>query len=149
MNLRAIAPKTVLLAMFAMVFGSDAFAGKNAIEGQVFDRNGEPVVRAVVTLTPGNVQLVTDVQGKFLIDYARDEAGERVRMPTKVDVELEVFKPGFHTHDVHFFYKRGAVQVEQITLSEDTIEVEDDAQNLDPGLFSDRSQSSGATYEGQ
>ncbi len=149
MNLHATARKTILLALCAAAFASSAFAGKNAIEGQVLDRNGEPVVRAVVTLKPGNVQLVTDAQGKFLIDYARDSSGARVRMPTKVDVELEVFKPGFHTHDLQFFYKRGAIEVEQITLKEDTIEVEDDAQNLDPGLFSDRSQSSGATYEGQ
>lgn len=126
-----------------------AHAGRNAISGQVLDRNGDPVERAIVALEPGNVQLVTDGEGRFYIDYARDTAGQRVRLATKVDVEIEIFKPGFHTEEVTFYYKRGLIEVEEITLKEETLRVEGDDQNLDPGLFSDRSQSSGATYEGQ
>lgn len=137
------------LALGALSWASPAHAAKNYIAGQVLDRNGAPVERAIVTLEPGNVQLITDGQGKFLIDYARDGGGQRVKLATKVDYKLEVFKPGFHTEALNFFYKHGAIAVDQITLKEDTIKVEDDGENLDPGLFSDRSQSSGATYEGQ
>lgn len=145
------AARGVAFAVALAVAGwpSPSFAGKNYIAGQVLDRNGDPVERAIVTLAPGNVQLITDADGKFVIDYARDGTGQRVKLGTKVDYKLEVFKPGFHTEALKFFYKHGAIAVDEITLKEDTIRVDDDGENLDPGLFSDRSQSSGATYEGQ
>jgi hypothetical protein len=133
----------------AVALAMPAEASRNYISGQVIDRNGKPVERAIVTLAPGNVQLVTDSEGKFLIDYLRDDAGQRMRLARKVDYQLEVFKPGYHTESLPVHYKRGAVAVDPFTLKEDTIEVTDDDKNIDPGLFSDRSQSGGATYEGQ
>jgi hypothetical protein len=107
------------LAFGVLAWSGPAHAAKNYIQGQVLDRNGQPVERAIVTLAPGNVQLITDGEGKFLIDYARDDAGQRVRLATKVDYQLEVFKPGFHTEAKKFFYKHGAIQVDEITLNED------------------------------
>jgi hypothetical protein len=140
-----------LAALLALAFAlaAPAEAGRNFISGQVMDRNGEPVQRAIITLSPGNVQLVTDAEGRFLIDYLRDEAGERTRLLRKTNYDLEIFKPGYHTAKTSFFYKRGGVVLDPTTLKEDTIEVADDGQNLDPGLFGDRTQGSGATYEGQ
>ena len=41
---------------------------------------GEPLPRAVVSLVPGNVELVTDRDGRFVIDYLRDQSGERVKL---------------------------------------------------------------------
>jgi len=72
-----------------------------------------------------------------------------VKLARKVDYQLEVFKPGFHTEAKTFFYKNGSLWMEDMTLKEDSIAVDDDDSQLDPGLFSDRTQSSGATYEGQ
>lgn len=126
-----------------------AHAGRNAIAGQVFDRNGQPVNRAIVALRPGNVELVTDRQGRFLIDYLRDEDGSRTRLARKTDYALEVFKPGYHVHTVDLFFKRGAVDLPAITLVEETITVEDQAENLDPGLYKDPTHAAGANYEGQ
>lgn len=135
--------------VFGLAVSPPAEAGKAGISGQVLDRNGEPVARAVVTLAPGNVQLITDASGKFLIDYVRDAEGQRAKLTKKVDYVLEVFKPGFNLEKRKFFYKSGVVIVDAITLAEDTIKVEGDGENIDPGLFSDRTHSSGATYEGQ
>lgn len=143
------------LALAALLLGvgvgvsPPAQAAKPGISGVVLDRNGEPVPRAVVTLAPGNVQLITDAQGKFLIDYVRDAEGQRARLAKKVDYVLEVFKPGYNLEKRKFFYKKGLVVVDTITLAEDTIDVEGDGENIDPGLFSDRTHGAGATYEGQ
>lgn len=126
-----------------------AFAGRHSIAGQVLDRNGQPVERAIITLSPGNVQLVTDAEGRFLIDYVRDDAGERAKLLKKTDYTVEVFKPGYHIEKISFFYKRGPVAVDPIELTEETIKVDDDGANIDPGLFTDRTHGSGATYEGQ
>lgn len=126
-----------------------AQAGRNAISGQVLTRNGDAVERAIVTLQPGSVQIITDVEGRFLIDYLRDDAGDRTRLAKKTEYTVEIFKPGYHTHELTFFYKRGAVVIDNVTLKEDTLEVSDDGQALDPGLFGDRTHAAGATYEGQ
>lgn len=126
-----------------------AWAGGHAIGGQILDRNGDPIERAIITLVPGNVQMITDAEGRFLIDYLRDDAGERVKLAKKTEYTLDVFKPGYHTEAVKFFYKAGVVEVDTVQLKEDSIDVQDDGSNLDPGLFSDGAQSSGATYEGQ
>lgn len=137
------------LLVFGLAVSPPAEAAKPGINGQVLDRNGLPVARAVVTLTPGNVQLITDNEGKFLIDYVRSNDGARARLTKKVEYVLEVFKPGYNLEKRKFFYKRGLITVDAITLAEDTIQVDGDGENIDPGLFSDRTHSSGATYEGQ
>jgi hypothetical protein len=146
---RIVRTARTILALLALWVAPPAEAGRHYIEGQVVDRNGEPVTRAIITLAPGNVQLITDTEGRFLIDYLRDETGERTRLSKKSDYDLEVFKPGFHLEKRSFFYRSGPVNVDMITLKEDTITVEDDGQNVDPGLFSDRTHAAGATYEGQ
>jgi hypothetical protein len=144
-------PRRSALAVlvFGLLASSPALAARNSISGQVLDRNGKPVERAVVTLNPGNVQLVTDAEGRFLIDYLRDESGERTRVQAKVEYDLEVFKAGYHIETVHLTYKRGAILVDAVTLLEDTIEVRDEGENLDPTEFSTQTQAGGATYEGQ
>lgn len=138
-----------LLALALLLAAGPAWAAKNSISGQVVDRNGKPVTRAIITLAPGNVQMITDDQGKFTIDYLRSESGERVKLTKKVDYDLEVFKPGFHVEKRNFFYKSGPVSVDTITLAEETVQIAPDTENIDPGLFNDKTHGSGATYEGQ
>ena len=132
-----------------LLLAASAWGAKHSIAGRVVDRNGEPMSRAVVSLSPGNVELVTDRDGRFLVDYLRDEAGERVKMQKKTEYALTVFKPGFHDFAVAIPYKRGPLELEQVTMIEETIAVDDFPENLDPALYSRPAQSAGATYEGQ
>jgi len=136
------------LLIVALLIPSAAAAG-HSISGQVLDRNGEPIQRAVVSLAPGSVQLVTDQDGRFLIDYLRDDEGKRSKLKKRTMYALEVFKPGYHVHALSVDYKRGEVVLQAFTLTEETITVEDMDDNLDPGLFQDSSHNSGANYEGQ
>jgi hypothetical protein len=138
----------VLIGAALMALATSASA-KNVISGQIIDRNGEPVNRAIVSLDPGNVQLVTDRLGNFTIDYLRDEDGERVKLRRKTDYRVEVFKPGYHTQAVSLYFKRGEILMEAITVVEDTIEIQDHGENLDSDLFKDSTHSAGANYEGQ
>lgn len=142
----------LIVAMLALTLPGSALAAKHIIQGQVLDRNGEPVDRAIITLTPvesdDTAELVTDREGRFLIDYLRDADGERVKLAKRAEYDLEVFKPGFHVQTSTFFYKRGTLDLEPLLLIEETIAIEDDQQNL-AGEFEDRTHSAGATYEGQ
>lgn len=138
-----------LLLVALLGASSVASAARNEINGQVLDRQGEPVHRAIISLEPGNVELVTDRDGRFLIDYLRDDDGERSRLKRKIDYTVEVFKPGYHTESYTFYYKRGRQEVPTFTIKEETIKISDDGQDLDPELYQDQTQSSGATYEGQ
>jgi hypothetical protein len=140
--------RTALIAL-ALLLAVPAQAGKHWIAGRVTDRNGEPVDNAIVSLAPGNVQLVTDRDGQFLIDYLRDPAGERTKLEKKTMYDLEIFKPGFHVAAKSLDYRKGIMDVEAITLVEETIEIHDDGENLDPDLYADSTHSSGANYEGQ
>jgi hypothetical protein len=128
---------------------STADAASHNIGGRVVDRNGEPLSRAVVSLAPGNVELVTDRDGRFLIDYLRDQQGERIKLGKKTEYTLEVFKAGFHTFQLPVSYKRGELEVETVTMVEESIDVQDFPENLDPALYTKATQSAGATYEGQ
>ncbi|NCG22309.1 MAG: hypothetical protein GWP91_25105, partial [Rhodobacterales bacterium] len=74
---------------------------------------------------------------------------ERTRLAKKTDYVLEVFKPGFHSFAVSLHYKRGPITLEAITLVEETIQVQDHGENLDPTLYADPTHSAGANYEGQ
>ena len=47
------------------------------------------------------------------------------------------------------YYKKGGITMDPITLTEETIKIQDQAENLDPGLYSDPTHSAGANYEGQ
>ncbi|MEZ4319006.1 MAG: carboxypeptidase-like regulatory domain-containing protein [Myxococcota bacterium] len=134
--------------MWWMLLGT-ALAGRHAITGQVTDRNGDPVDRAIVSLAPGNVELVTDREGRFLIDYTRTDKGDRTRLLRKTDYTLEVFRPGYHTTSTKFFYKSGPFEVETLTLAEESINVPDGGENLDPDIYRDPTHTAGANYEGQ
>lgn len=126
-----------------------ACLAKHQITGQILDRNGKPLPRAVVSLTPGNVSMVTDTQGNFVIDYLRDEGGDRTRLSTRTEYTFEVAKVGFHTFKQPLVYKRGSFMVEPVMMIEHTIDITDLPENLDPGLYTSPTQSAGATYEGQ
>lgn len=146
---------SLTLAGLALLVAAPASAGKHYIAGRIIDRNGDPIDQAVVTLTPkdedaaANVQLVTDREGRYLVDYLRDDEGERTKLSKRVDYVLEVFKPGFHTRELDFYYKKGELQVDTLMMTEDTIEVHADDAELDPQAYDQSTQSSGATYEGQ
>jgi len=155
-------PRTLrIAAVIAALAGSSlglavpAQAGNHYIAGRIIDRNGDPIDQAVVTLRPldpdkeVNVQLVTDREGRFLVDYLRDESGERTKLEKRVDYEIEVYKPGFHTRELEFYYKKGELQVDTLMMTEDTIVVHDDEADMDPDAYEQRTHSSGANYEGQ
>ncbi len=139
----------LLLPLLMALMPTSASAARNQISGIVTDRNGAPVQRAIVALEPGNVQLVTDRDGRFVIDYLRDDEGERGRLKRRTSYKLEVFRPGFHARSVEFFYRGGPVEVDEIALVEETIDVHDHGESLDRDLYSAPTQSTGATYEGQ
>jgi hypothetical protein len=122
---------------------------KPAITGHVVDRNGGGMSRAIVSLAPGNVELVTDRDGNFLVDYLRAEDGDRRKLDRRTDYVLEVFKPGYHTYSTTLTYKKGVFVVETVTMVEESIDLADLPENLDPALYKSQTQSSGANYEGQ
>lgn len=126
-----------------------AGCAKHQISGQVVDRNGKPLDRVVVSLDPGGVELVTDAEGAFLIDYLRDERGQRMRLDRKANYSLQLLKPGYNKQKLDFYYKRGELALETVTLDEDTIRVAPGPEDIDPARFKDRTQSEGSTYEGE
>ena len=135
--------------LFALLLSPAAMAGKHIISGTILDRNGEPVDRVTISLMPGNVQLVTDREGHFHIDYLRDDQGERIRLAKRTDYQLEIFKPGYHSQTYNFYYNKGLQELDRFTVIEDTIQVQDHGENLDPTLHAQPTNTSGATYEGQ
>ena len=141
-------PRALSLFVAAIALSSSGCAS-HIIYGQVVDRNGEPMERAIVTLSPGNVQLVTDQEGNFQIDYVRDEAGERTKLTKKSDYNVDIFQVGYHPSNTSLFYKRGELVLDPIVLKEDTIRVVGSDSDIDPGQYSDRTHSAGATYEGE
>lgn len=151
MNRPAILTALVALAATAV----PAVAGNHYIAGRIIDRNGDPIDQAVVTLKPKdddkdvNVQLVTDREGRFLVDYLRDEDGDRTKLAKRAEYLIEVYKPGFHTRELDFFYKKGEHQVDTLMMTEDTIVVHDDDADLDPEEYEQATHSAGANYEGQ
>lgn len=122
---------------------------KPAIQGRVVDRNGVAMSRAIVSFSPGNVELVTDRDGNFLVDYLRDERGERERLRKRTTYTVEVFKPGYHTFATQVPYRAGVLALDTVTMVEETIDLADLPENLDPALYKTQTQSSGANYEGQ
>lgn len=138
----------VVLATTLLVPGI-AWAKKPAIYGSVVDRNGETVARVNVKMAPGNVEIITDESGKFKIDYLRDDEGNRIKLNKRVDYEIEYFKLGYHPEKQSFYFKRGELFLEPVTLKEDSIAVKTSSDNIDPGLYPDRSQTGGGSYEGE
>lgn len=126
-----------------------ACATHHVISGQVVDRNGQPVERANVALAPGNVEIITDDNGHFAIDYLRDAEGSRTKLSRRTDYTVEFFKVGFHPEKQAFYYKRGEFVLEPVTLTEDTVRVETATVDIDPAKFPDRQQAAGGSYEGE
>jgi hypothetical protein len=130
------------------------------IAGAVLDRNGAPVPGAIVSIEPGldnsaeaasvgSVEVVTDADGRWSIDYLRNELGERVRLARRTTYRIEAFRVGFHVEDAEFDYRRGEVEVAPLTLTADTIRVSAPEDDIDPGRFNRPSQATGATFEGE
>jgi hypothetical protein len=142
------------LVLLAVLTAAPAIAAKNYIAGRVIDRNGDPIDKAVITLRPQTdkglqAQLVTDREGRFLIDYLRDPAGERAKLARRSEYAVEVYKPGFHLRNVSVIYRKGELQVDTLMLTEDTIVVHDDDVQLDPDAYDQSTHAAGANYEGQ
>ena len=136
---------TALIGIAAATVG----CGPHLIEGQIIDRNGRPVPRAIVGIAPGNVEIVTDGAGKFMLDYLRDEAGERVKLKRRTDYGIEIFKPGYHVLNQDFYYKRGELLMEPLVLKEDSIRVIGSDELYSPDDHRDRTHSSGQSLEGE
>lgn len=141
-------PNPSLLVLSIALF-LNGCAGKHAITGAVVDRNGKPVPRAIVSLEPGGVEMITDREGGFVIDYLRDPEGRRIPLARRTTYTLEVLKPGFHTASQTVAFRRGQLMLEELTLLEDTIEVGASEGDLDPGRYRDRAHSDGSNYEGE
>ena len=141
--------RPLALAGLSLSLSGAGCAARQAITGKVVDRNGDPIDRVIVSLTPGDVELLTDSDGGFAIDYMRDEKGQRVRLERRRDYSVEMFRLGYHVGQTTVTYKRGELVMEPVTLTEDTVRMEAPEVEVDPGQFRDRTQGSGATYEGE
>lgn len=139
------------LALLAGLLGalSSGCATHHAIVGRVVNRNGEPMDKVIISVKPGSVELITDSEGNFVVDYLRDDAGNRVKLAKKSDYEIETFRTGYHTSKTTFYFKKGELLLDPITMAEDTIKVRDSQEDVDPAKYPDRAQSAGAAYEGE
>ena len=134
----------------ALIWAGTGCAARHTISGTVIDRNGEPMDRVIVALAPGNVEILTDNEGRFAIDYVRNDDGSRARLKRRSDYTLTFFRTGFQDTREALYYKRGAHDCGTIQMLEDTIEVSEPAAPLDPKrLHAEPSASGGATYEGE
>ena len=115
----------IVAGIGTMVWATAAFAGNNSIDGLVVDRNGAPIPRARIELSPGNVELITDREGRFTISYLRDETNERIKLNKKTEYTLEVFKPGYHLSIMNVPYKRGVLELDAVALVPETLKVAD------------------------
>lgn len=128
---------------------SSGCAARHQFGAQVLDRNGQPIERAVVALSPGHVKLVTDRDGWFLVEYLRDEEGRRVRLARNTLYALSIVKPGYHPLHLDVRYHRGRVVMDPLVLVEDTIHLEDHGERIDPEIYQRSTHAAGANYEGQ
>ncbi|NOY26152.1 MAG: hypothetical protein GXP62_09800 [Oligoflexia bacterium] len=139
----------VTLAAVLVCASVTGCGGKRIIHGQILSRNGDPMDRVIVSLDPGGVELITDEQGAFAIDYLRDDEGERVKLDKKTDYTLEAFRTGYHIERMNFYFKRGELFLDPLTMKEDTIRLRASDDDIDPERFPDRTNSSGSNYEGE
>jgi hypothetical protein len=100
----------------ALAFGPPALAAHRSISGRVVDESGEPMPRAIISLEPGYVELVTAADGSFTIDYLRDSMGERRKLERRTRYTLEAFRPGFQHVQLEVDYRRKALDLGVITL---------------------------------
>ncbi|MEZ4236096.1 MAG: carboxypeptidase-like regulatory domain-containing protein [Myxococcota bacterium] len=116
----------MMLAWLLTTFGSSAaWAGGPVIAGVVTNQNGDPMPRATVSLQPGNVEVATDREGRFEFSYLRDDQGERIKLEKRQTYRLEVFKTGFHLVELDVPYKRGAHEVDPVSMLPETLRVQD------------------------
>jgi hypothetical protein len=135
----------------AMVFliaalSDDALGANAVIGGIVTNQNNEPLERAQIRLSPGNVELVTGRDGRYEIVYLRDQTGERVKLTKRQEYQLEVFKVGFHVTTVPVIYKRGVLEVETVSLTPETLKIDDMLVDLDASEL--MTQANGNSKEG-
>lgn len=143
------AEKAMRLTISFLFLAFVGCAQHHAISGSVIDRNGEPLDRVIISVDPGSVEMLSDEHGMFIVDYLRDDVGERVKLERRTDYELTVFKPGYHEAKTRFYFKRGELLLEPVTMRADTIRIDAADDNIDPGLYPDRAQNNGAAYEGE
>ena len=136
-------------ALILAITPGAALAGKHSLGGNVVDRNGQPLERVNITLAPGNVEIITDETGKFLIDYLRDEEGNRTKLAKRTEYTITFFKVGFHEAKQTLAYKRGELVIGTLTMKEETIKLDPSADNIDPSTYPTRQQDSGGSYEGE
>ena len=98
--------------LFLLCLPVVAVAKGHAIVGQVIDRNGKPVERVNVALSPGNVEIITDNSGGFRIDYLRDADGNRIKLSKRTEYVLTFFRVGYNEESLQFSYKRGELILE-------------------------------------
>ena len=135
-----------MIGLFFLTFFGCAH---HVISGSVVDRNGDSIARANVRLAPGNVDTVTDDSGAFSVDYLRDDEGNRTKLAKRTHYEVSVFRVGYHEQVIGFDFKRGALELETITLLTDTIKVSNSGDDIDTAKNPDRAQSGGGSYEGE
>ena len=138
-----------LLPLVGWLLLAAGCARHHAILGQVVDRNGKAIGRANVALTPGNVDLITDDDGRFMIDYLRDAEGMRVKLGERSEYTAEFFKVGYHPEKSTFYFKNGELTLAPVSLTEDTVRVSASEEPFDPGTSPDRGQDAGGSYEGE
>ncbi len=127
---------------------SSAWA-RAAIHGEVQDRNGQPMARVNVRVLPGNVEIVTDDEGKFTIDYLRDDAGDRVRLSNRTTYTFEIYKLGFQLARLDLEYTHGEVALDPVTLTPDTITVRASSTDMDSANAPASDAQGGGSYEGE
>ena len=143
---RALTLTALTLSALAWTTG----CATHAINGQITTRNGDPLERAIVSLDPGGVELITDQDGAFMIDYLRDtETGERVKLDKRTEYQIEIFKVGYHTTTSSLYFKRGELYLDPIVLKEETVRVVGSDADIDPGVNFNTSESGGGSYEGE
>lgn len=138
-----------LIALVAAALHAPAAWARPAIHGEVQDRNGQPLARVNVRVAPGNIEIVTDDDGRFTIDYLRDDEGRRGRLKGRTTYTFEVYKLGFQLARLDLAYTRGEVTLEPVTLDPDTIQVRASSTNVDPGTGPTTAPEGGGSYEGE
>jgi len=141
------------LVVVGLAAAAPAFGGGSAIGGSVVDRNGVPLGRVMVKLaTPdaGEVEVVTDPNGLWRVEYLRDEQGEHIKLGKKTTYTLELFKVGYHLQSMPVEYKRGALDLPEVRLVPDSIAMgEKDHDNLDASIAGTSGGGETDTKEGQ
>lgn len=139
----------VLSALLVAALTTPSAWARPAIHGQVQDRNGQPMARVNVRVAPGNIEIVTDDEGGFTIDYLRDADGRRGRVKGHTTYTFEVYKLGYQLARLDLAYTHGEVTLEPVVLAPDTITVRASATMVDPGAAPTADPTGGGSYEGE